>query len=437
MDHRQLGLDDSLIEAVKAVTEKDMHPNQEKLDKNKNGKLDKDDFKILRGEKVKEETELDESGKVYDPITKKMVTRKSAKVKMGGGATRNGVPVAGSTTPVKEETELDEEQLDEREESPTKGTRKVASYGDHSHTAEVRYSPEWEEYSVHHYKNGKHLGEGPVSYHGDDKGDAHSTAKHSVSVKEEVELDEVDMGQADRTLRTNSSSTNKAKIYHVKDKENKIISTHDNHNSAIRAVMRDLDNYKIVKEETELDEEQLDEANKENWWKTYNKNEDRNARSHNIVHVAKLVGDENDKKEAKSILDAHLSKGHLTSDLSDRRDALHKKLMPKVNQHFKMSEETELDEEQLDELSKKTLGSYVKKVALSQHYDNKNFNSKETNNKDTQSNDEKVAGVKKSSKRTMGVMNAINKLTKEEVELTQEQIAEIEALATKYGIDKE
>jgi len=49
MDHRQLGLDDSLIEAVKAVTEKDMHPNQEKLDKNKNGKLDKDDFKILRG----------------------------------------------------------------------------------------------------------------------------------------------------------------------------------------------------------------------------------------------------------------------------------------------------------------------------------------------------------------------------------------------------
>lgn len=61
MDHRQLDLDDSLIEAVKAITEKDMHPNQEKLDKNKNGKLDKDDFKILRGEKVKEDIELDEA----------------------------------------------------------------------------------------------------------------------------------------------------------------------------------------------------------------------------------------------------------------------------------------------------------------------------------------------------------------------------------------
>jgi hypothetical protein len=87
-------------------------------------------------------------------------------------------------------------------------------------------------------------------------------------------------------------------------------------------------------------------------------------------------------------------------------------------QKLKQNEEVELGEECeiLSELSKKTLGSYVKKAALSQHYDNKNFNSKETNNKDTQSNDEKIAGVKKSSKRTMGVMNAVNRLTKEEVE---------------------
>jgi len=75
------------------------------------------------------------------------------------------------------------EPLDEREESPTKGTRKVASYGDDGHRAEVRYNPEYQEYQVHHYKDGKHQGEGPVSYHGDDKEDAHDTAKYSVSVK--------------------------------------------------------------------------------------------------------------------------------------------------------------------------------------------------------------------------------------------------------------
>ena len=67
-----------------------------------------------------------------------------------------------------------------RADSPIKGTRKVASYGDHEHTSEVRYSPEWQEYQVHHYKLGKHLGEGPVSYHYDDKEDAHDTAKHFV-----------------------------------------------------------------------------------------------------------------------------------------------------------------------------------------------------------------------------------------------------------------
>ena len=64
-----------------------------------------------------------------------------------------------------------------RADSPIKGTRKVASYGDHEHTSEVRYSPEWQEYQVHHYKLGKHLGEGPVSYHYGDREDAHALAK--------------------------------------------------------------------------------------------------------------------------------------------------------------------------------------------------------------------------------------------------------------------
>ena len=64
-------------------------------------------------------------------------------------------------------------------ESPVTGTRKVQSFdGKDGHRAEVRFNSEFDEYSVHHYKNGKHLGEGPVSYHGDDKEDAIGTAKH-------------------------------------------------------------------------------------------------------------------------------------------------------------------------------------------------------------------------------------------------------------------
>jgi hypothetical protein len=63
--------------------------------------------------------------------------------------------------------------------SPTLGTRLIKKYGDEPHRSEVRHNKEWEEYQVHHYENGKHMGEGPVSYHGDDKEDAHDTAKVS------------------------------------------------------------------------------------------------------------------------------------------------------------------------------------------------------------------------------------------------------------------
>jgi hypothetical protein len=196
-DVSMLSFEDYLKEQ-KACKKEELHPNQKKLDKNNNGKLDSDDFVKLRAGKtkevdekyvsdaqrkavwasknekgVKEEAELDEAmtpmqklkdaldrhsekavaankagdheavkvhqgymnkiktkmgklakneevdlqemeelcetGKVYDPITKKMVDRKSIKTKMGGGATRNGVPVTGSTAPVKEEIE----QIDE------------------------------------------------------------------------------------------------------------------------------------------------------------------------------------------------------------------------------------------------------------------------------------------------------------------------------------
>lgn len=62
-----LGLDQDLINAVSQIVEascsakkmekEELHPNQVKLDKNKNGKLDSDDFKKLR----KEEDQADES----------------------------------------------------------------------------------------------------------------------------------------------------------------------------------------------------------------------------------------------------------------------------------------------------------------------------------------------------------------------------------------
>ncbi len=72
------------------------------------------------------------------------------------------------------------ESVDEgKEQSPTSGTRLISKHGYGEITAELRKSPEYNEFQVHYYKNGKHMGEGPVSYH-DDKQDAIDTMNHEL-----------------------------------------------------------------------------------------------------------------------------------------------------------------------------------------------------------------------------------------------------------------
>lgn len=83
------------------------------------------------------------------------------------------------------------------------------------------------------------------------------------------------------------------------------------------------------------------ETDERKWWAEYYDNEDRNARSENIVHVANLVGDEGDKDEADRILQAHMRRGYLTSEIEHRRDMLHKKLFPLVRTAFRKTEVTE------------------------------------------------------------------------------------------------
>jgi hypothetical protein len=51
--------------------------------------------------------------------------------------------------------------------------------GEGAHHAVVKRDAEWNEYQVHFYKDGKHMGEGPVSHH-DDKKDAQDTAESEV-----------------------------------------------------------------------------------------------------------------------------------------------------------------------------------------------------------------------------------------------------------------
>lgn len=77
------------------------------------------------------------------------------------------------------------------EESLTAGKKLISKHGSGEHTAKVYKDTEYDEYQVHFYKNGKHMGEGPVSYH-DDKEDAQATAAHALKkMNESTQLDEL------------------------------------------------------------------------------------------------------------------------------------------------------------------------------------------------------------------------------------------------------
>jgi hypothetical protein len=79
--------------------------------------------------------------------------------------------------------------VEAKKESPIAGTRLISKHeGKNGHHAEVRRygakSDPDNEYQVHHYENGKHMGEGPVSYHGSgDEGLEDATASAEYEVK--------------------------------------------------------------------------------------------------------------------------------------------------------------------------------------------------------------------------------------------------------------
>ena len=152
---------------------------------------------------VPEETEIkegEEKGGGYN-ATAVDKSIKSSRPKIGGKEAKMIHALLKGRTPKNEEVEIDEAKA----KSPIAGTRLISKHeGQGGHHAEVRFSPDWNEYSVHHYSNGKHMGEGPVSYHGEGKEgreDATNTAEHEVNnyrpkngklhqVKEEVQIDE-------------------------------------------------------------------------------------------------------------------------------------------------------------------------------------------------------------------------------------------------------
>lgn len=76
-------------------------------------------------------------------------------------------------------TTVSHQSMKEEVEQIDEAKRIISTHGTGIHTAKVYRDPEYNEYQVHYFKNGKHMGEGPVSYH-NDKSDAQSTAEHGL-----------------------------------------------------------------------------------------------------------------------------------------------------------------------------------------------------------------------------------------------------------------
>jgi hypothetical protein len=193
---------DALVDMIDKINEADykvkmeaLKGNQHKIDKNKNGKVDAHDFKILRGEKKVEEASP------FDWKNTPSQLKKKPGETTGHDSKKTSTGTVYTKKAPKKPVEESIEQVDE-------AMRIVSKHGvgTGEHHAVVKRDPEWNEYQVHFYKGGKHMGEGPVSHH-DDKADAQSTADTEVKrmnakKNEDFNLEDMDPALVEEFMQT-------------------------------------------------------------------------------------------------------------------------------------------------------------------------------------------------------------------------------------------
>jgi hypothetical protein len=117
---------DAIADLIKGINEADYKAKMEalkggqvKIDKNKNGKVDADDFKILRGEKKVNEEEVEEA--VESPFTS---WKKPREIEPNGGSgVKKGSRYGGSKQ--KEKPEHDDDKVKKEEIDPTVKTKET------------------------------------------------------------------------------------------------------------------------------------------------------------------------------------------------------------------------------------------------------------------------------------------------------------------------
>ena len=116
---------DAIADAVRDIMEKELKGNQTKLDKNHNGKLDKQDFEILRGQKVKEGTDVNDRSE--DTLAGRIKTKKKDDV--GPGADFKSTKVDMKSEETVEENAFDYKSPRQPEPNGGSGVKQGSRYG--------------------------------------------------------------------------------------------------------------------------------------------------------------------------------------------------------------------------------------------------------------------------------------------------------------------
>ncbi len=283
----------------------------------------------------------------------------------------------------KQSTMQAEEVLDE-------GKRLISKHGeDMPFSAKVYKDTDWNEYQVHYFKNGKHMGEGPVSYHGDDKEDAQATADQEVKRMNSVKED---------TMRGGKFTSDAPR-------PGEVPSPDEGYRGAGKPLYTPADKKKKPQQNTtkaiadvEESVEQVNESAEENY----------TIHSNNFLKHIENVKDPATKKrltKAFNRLDTKFSKSYYSGNNLWN----HSLDMMDLADQAKEASSVKEDVEHINEVSKSVLRNYLKK-AVTSHGD-ESFVSRVS--KDPE---EKAISGRIAANRATGIVRAHKKMTKEDLD---------------------
>jgi hypothetical protein len=271
--------------------------------------------------------------------------------------------------------------------------------GTGEHHAVVKRDPEWNEYQVHFYKGGKHMGEGPVSHH-DDKADAQSTADTEVKrmnakKNEDFNLEDIDPALVEEFMQTEE-------FEQLDELSKKTLGNY------IKRASYDSGSHGYKAGKAHADD-------KDEFRSHIKKFRDRTTGVKKAVdRLAKEDVEQTDEAATMQ------PKGPARVDVPAYKRVNMKPLSLKdvvtksTEKKNKLPNAVKEESEQVDELSKKTLSSYAKKATDDVSYHS--FSAGLRSSKDP----ERLKDDKKAMSRQGGVNKAIDRLAKEEVEQIDE-----------------